>query len=391
MTALVNSGVPRTVDGDALPEGLGADVWLVGAVLTLLTFGLVMVYSATVASADKTLAFNFIPVTNHLIHMMMGVLVMIALRYTPIEWWQWAGKPLLLLSVLSLAVVLLPGIGASVNGSTRWIELGGLRLQPAELTKVLMVVYVAGYLVRKREELGQFTQGIVMVGLVLAVLAGLLLLQPDFGTVVVISVTVMAMLFLGGVRFWHFLLCVVFGCALLALMVWVEPYRLQRITSFMNPWSDPFDTGFQLVQALIAFGRGEWMGVGLGASIQKLYYLPHASNDFLLAVVAEELGLIGVCTVVALFAIVLWRAFAIARRAERLGLFYAARLAEGLSLLLAVQAMINMGVNMGLLPTKGLTLPLMSYGGSSMLATSIALGLLFAIDRATQPRVEPER
>ncbi len=331
MTAFINNGVPRTVDGNALPElpeGLGVDIWLAGAVLTLLTFGLVMVYSATVASSDKTLAFNFIPVTNHLIHMLMGILVMVALRYTPIQWWQWASKPLLLLSLLSLAFVLLPGIGANVNGSTRWIAWGGMRFQPAELTKVLMVVYVAGYLVRKREELGQFTQGMVMVGLVLMVPATLLLLQPDFGSVVVISVTVMAMLFLGGVRFWHFLLCVVIGCALLALLVWVEPYRLQRIMSFMNPWSDPFDTGFQLVQALIAFGRGEWMGVGLGASIQKLYYLPHASNDFLLAVVAEELGLIGVCTVVALFAIVLWRAFAIARRAERLGLFYAARLAE---------------------------------------------------------------
>ena len=391
MTAIVNSGVPQTVNGNALPEGLGADVWLAGAVLSLLTFGLVMVYSATVASGDESLAFNFIPVTNHLIHMMMGILTMIALRYTPIQWWQGAGKPLLLLSMLSLVFVLLPGIGANVNGSTRWIALADMRLQPAELTKVLMVVYVAGYLVRKREELGQFTQGILMVGLVLAVLAVLLLMQPDFGSVVVISVIVMAMLFLGGVRFWHFLLCVAFGCALLAMLVWIEPYRLQRIMSFMNPWSDPFDTGFQLVQALIAFGRGEWMGVGLGASIQKLYYLPHASNDFLLAVVAEELGLIGVCTVVALFAIVLWRAFAIARRAERLGLFYAARLAEGLGLLLAVQAMINMGVNMGLLPTKGLTLPLMSYGGSSMLATSFALGLLFAVDRATQPRAGPER
>jgi len=391
MTAIVNGGVPQTVNGNALPEGLGADVWLAGAVLTLLTFGLVMVYSATVASGDGSLAFNFIPVTNHLMHMLMGILTMIALRYTPIQWWQGAGKPLLLLSMLSLAIVLLPGIGANVNGSTRWIALAGMRLQPAELTKVLMVVYVAGYLVRKREELGQFTQGILMVGLVLAVLAVLLLMQPDFGSVVVIAVTVMAMLFLGGVRFWHFLLCVVFGCALLAMLVWIEPYRLQRIMSFMNPWSDPFDTGFQLVQALIAFGRGEWMGVGLGASIQKLYYLPHASNDFLLAVVAEELGLIGVCTVVALFAIVLWRAFAIARRAERLGQFYAARLAEGLGLLLAVQAMINMGVNMGILPTKGLTLPLMSYGGSSMLATSFALGLLFAVDRATQPRAEPER
>jgi len=391
MNAIVNSGIPQTVNGNALPEGLGADVWLTGAVLTLLTFGLVMVYSATVASGDGSLAFNFIPVTNHLIHMMMGILTMIALRYTPIQWWQGSSKLLLLLSMLSLVFVLLPGIGANVNGSTRWIALAGMRLQPAELTKVLMVIYVAGYLVRKREELGQFTQGILMVGLVLAVLAVLLLMQPDFGSVVVISVTVMAMLFLGGVRFWHFLLCVVFGCALLAMLVWIEPYRLQRIMSFMNPWSDPFDTGFQLVQALIAFGRGEWMGVGLGASIQKLYYLPHASNDFLLAVVAEELGLIGVCTVVALFAIVLWRAFAIARRAERLGMFYAARLAEGMGLLLAVQAMINMGVNMGLLPTKGLTLPLMSYGGSSMLATSFALGLLFAVDRATQPRAEPER
>ncbi|MFV2092813.1 MAG: putative lipid II flippase FtsW [Hyphomicrobiales bacterium] len=391
MTTIVNSDIPRNVDGNALPEGIGADVWLVGAVLTLLTFGLVMVYSTTVASGDQTLAFNFIPVTNHLINMMMGILTMIALRYTPIVWWQGSGKLLLLLSLLSLVFVLLPGIGANVNGSTRWIALGGLRLQPAELTKVLMVVYVAGYLVRKREELGQFTQGIVMVGLVLVVLATLLLLQPDFGSVVVISATVMAMLFLGGVRFWHFLLCVVFAAALLALLVWIEPYRLQRVMSFMNPWSDPFDTGFQLVQALIAFGRGEWLGVGLGASIQKLYYLPHASNDFLLAVVGEELGLVGVTAVVALFAIVLWRGFAIARRAERMGLYYAARLAEGLSLLLVVQAMINMGVNMGLLPTKGLTLPLMSYGGSSMLASSLALGLLFAIDRTTQPRAEPER
>ena len=194
----------------------------------------------------------------------------------------------------------------------------------------------------------------------------------------------MSMLFLGGVRFWHFLLCVIAVCALFALLIWIEPYRLQRFMSFTNPWSDPFDTGFQLVQALIAFGRGEWMGVGLGASIQKLYYLPHASNDFLLAVIAEELGLIGVCVVVALFAVVMWRAFVIARRAEKLGMFYAARLAEGLALLLVIQAMINMGVNMGLLPTKGLTLPLMSYGGSSMLATCFALGLLFAVDRSTQ-------
>jgi cell division protein FtsW len=384
MSMIADNVSPGALNGDVVPDSLGADGWLIGAVLALMTFGLVMVYSATVASGDKTLAFNFIPVTNHLVHILMGVLLMVALRYSPMRWWENAGKPLLLISMLSLAFVLLPGIGANVNGSTRWIAFGGLRIQPAEITKVVMVIYVAGYLVRKRDALDQFSQGIMMVGLVLAVLAALLLMQPDFGSFVVISVTVMSMLFLGGVRFWHFLLCVIAVCALFALLIWIEPYRLQRFMSFTNPWSDPFDTGFQLVQALIAFGRGEWMGVGLGASIQKLYYLPHASNDFLLAVIAEELGLIGVCVVVALFAVVMWRAFVIARRAEKLGMFYAARLAEGLGLLLVVQAMINMGVNMGLLPTKGLTLPLMSYGGSSMLATCFALGLLFAVDRSTQ-------
>jgi cell division protein FtsW len=384
MSMIADNVSPGALNGDAVPDSLGADGWLIGAVLALMTFGLVMVYSATVASGDKTLAFNFIPVTNHLVHILMGVLLVVALRYSPMRWWENAGKPLLLISMLSLAFVLLPGIGANVNGSTRWIAFGGLRIQPAEITKVVMVIYVAGYLVRKRDALDQFSQGIMMVGLVLAVLAALLLMQPDFGSFVVISVTVMSMLFLGGVRFWHFLLCVIAVCALFALLIWIEPYRLQRFMSFTNPWSDPFDTGFQLVQALIAFGRGEWMGVGLGASIQKLYYLPHASNDFLLAVIAEELGLIGVCVVVALFAVVMWRAFVIARRAEKLGMFYAARLAEGLGLLLVVQAMINMGVNMGLLPTKGLTLPLMSYGGSSMLATCFALGLLFAVDRSTQ-------
>jgi len=384
MNTIAESAPAQALNDDVLPDNLGADVWLIGVVLALMTFGLVMVYSATVASGDKTLAFNFIPLTNHLVHILMGILLMVALRYSPMRWWEHAGKPLLLVALLSLAIVLLPGIGANVNGSTRWIAFGGLRLQPAELTKVLMVVYVAGYLVRKRKELGRFSQGIMMVGLVLAALSTLLLLQPDFGSVVVIAVVVMSMLFLGGVRFWHFLLCVITACALFAALVWIEPYRMQRVMSFTNPWSDPFDSGFQLVQALIAFGRGEWLGVGLGASIQKLYYLPHASNDFLLAVVAEELGLVGVGSVVVLFAILLWRTFVIARRAEKLGMFYAARLAEGLGLLLVVQAMINMGVNMGLLPTKGLTLPLMSYGGSSMLATSFALGLLFAVDRSTQ-------
>ena len=392
MTALVQSvGNSQAVKGPPSQASNQTDIWLVGTVLVLLTFGLVMVYSATVASGSQELEVNFSPTLSHLIHILLGALLIVALRFSQLEWWERLSKPLLFLSILSLIIVLLPGIGVNVNGSTRWIDMGSVRVQPAELAKVFMVVYVASYVVRKQDALSNFTQGIVMVGTVMVVMAILLLLQPDFGSVVVISLTVMAMLFLGGVRLWHFMLCVVFATTALVILVWIEPYRLQRIMSFLNPWSDPFDTGFQLIQALIAFGRGEWLGVGLGASIQKLYYLPHASNDFLLAVIAEELGFIGVVAVVVLFAILLWRAFVIARRADRIGMYFAARLAEGVGLLLAIQAMINMGVNMGLLPTKGLTLPLMSYGGSSLLATCVALGLLFAVERSIQPRPGAER
>ena len=392
MTTLVHSsGNSQAVKGPSSQASNETDIWLVGTVLVLLTFGLVMVYSATVASGSQELEENFSSALGHLIHIVLGASLIVALRFSQLEWWEKLSKPLLLLSILSLIVVLLPGIGVNVNGSTRWIAMGSVRVQPAELAKVFMVVYVASYIVRKQDVLSDFKHGIVMVGTVMVALAILLLLQPDFGSVVVISLTMMAMLFLGGVRLWHFMLCVVFAVTALAILIWIEPYRLQRIMSFLNPWSDPFDTGFQLIQALIAFGRGEWLGVGLGASIQKLYYLPHASNDFLLAVIAEELGFIGVVTVVALFTVLLWRAFVIARRADRIGMHFAARLAEGVGLLLAIQAMINMGVNMGLLPTKGLTLPLMSYGGSSLLATCFALGLLFAVERAIQSKPGAER
>lgn len=391
------SAITKTADASqavksAAPESsFQFDVWLAGTVLVLLTFGLVMVYSATVASGSKTLAVNFGPAAAHLAHIVLGLVLILVLRHTRIEWWERYSKQLLVLSILSLVVVLLPGVGVNVNGSTRWIALGGVRIQPAELAKVLMVVYVAGYVVRKTALLDQFKEGVLVVGVVTVAISALLLIQPDFGSVVVISLTVMSMLFLGGVRLGHFTLCLTIAISAFVILVWIEPYRFQRIMSFLNPWSDPFDTGFQLVQALIAFGRGEWLGVGLGASIQKLYYLPHASNDFLLAVIAEELGLVGVSLVVMLFALLLWRTFVIARRAEKVGMFFAARLAEGIGLLLVIQAMINMGVNMGLLPTKGLTLPLMSYGGSSILATCFALGLLFAIDKATYPQPRGER
>lgn len=390
-TTANTAGNAQALRSEPFQAGARGDVWLVGVVLVLLTYGLVMVYSATIASGSKTLAVNFVPLYYHLAHIGAGLLLMFTLRYVPLHWWERLGKPLLLFSMLSLVVVLLPGVGVNVNGSTRWIALGSLSIQPAEFAKVCMVVYVAGYLIRKRDALKRFKEGILMVGLVLTAMSLLLLLQPDFGSVVVISITVLGMMFLGGIRLWHAMLCVIVAGATFSLLIWIEPYRLQRIMSFLNPWSDPFDTGFQLVQALIAFGRGEWLGVGLGASIQKLYYLPHASNDFLFAVIAEELGLLGVSACVVLFSILLWRAFSIARQAERIGMHYAARIAEGMGLLLVVQATINMGVNMGLLPTKGLTLPLMSHGGSSMLAACFALGLLLAVERAIRPQPGTER
>jgi cell division protein FtsW len=244
-----------------------------------------------------------------------------------------------------------------------------------------MIVYAAGYLVRKQEELKFFTQGILMISIVLAVIGMLLLQEPDLGSVVVISLTVFAMLFLGGVRFWHFTAVVGAGLGGMALLTFLSPYRMARITGFLDPWADPFNTGFQLTQALIAFGRGEWLGVGLGASIQKMFYLPAAHTDFLFAVLAEELGLLGVLACMALFGVIVWRAFQIARSAEINGQIYAARLAQGVGLLLGMQAMINMGVNMGALPTKGLTLPFVSYGGSSMIVCCLAAGLLLRVGR----------
>ncbi len=368
-----------------------ADPWLMGALIAMLSFGLVMVYSATVASGNQSLAANFRHIEQHALHVIAGVLLLLVVSRTRVHWWERLSKPLLVVAIISLLVLLMPGIGISVNGSTRWLGVGPLRIQPTEFAKVFMVIYAAGYLTRKREELGNFTQGILMIGIVLAVLALLLLLQPDFGSFVVITLTVGLMLFLGGIRFWHFLLCVLVGVAAMIALTIISPYRMERVTSFLNPWSDPYDSGFQLVQALIAFGRGEWTGVGLGASIQKLYYLPHANNDFLLAVIAEELGLVGVVFVIALFVVLLWRAFAIARRAQSIGQIYAARLAQGIGLLLVVQAIINMGVNMGVLPTKGLTLPFLSYGGSSVLASCFAIGLLFAVDREGRPKPGAQR
>ena len=376
MAAVMTGGVRAA--GRARPVW---DPWLLGCTFVLLAAGVIMVYSASVAYADREMNNSAYFLIRHAGYTILGLLLMAFTVRTRVRWWEKAGPYLLLIGIVSLSVVLLPGIGAHVNGSTRWIRLGIVNLPPSEFMKLFAVVYVAGYLVRKQEALRNFTQGIVMVSLVVAVIGALLLMEPDMGSLVVITVTVFAMLFLGGVRFWHFMMVLGAGAGSMVLLTIISPYRMARTTSFMDPFADPFNTGFQLVQALIAFGRGEWFGAGLGASVQKLFYLPAAHTDFVFAVMAEELGLVAVLAMMALFGIIIVRAFIIARQAEAAGQIYSARLAQGLGLLLGGQAMINMGVNMGLLPTKGLTLPFVSYGGSSMLASCMAMGLLLLIGR----------
>ena len=363
---------------------LAWDPWLVGTAAALILFGVVMVYSASIGYASRASGFSGYYLLRHVVHVLLGLTLMALVVRLRIRLWEMAGPALLLTGIVLLIVVLIPGVGAHVNGSSRWLRLGIMNVQPSELMKLFMIVYVAGYLVRKQGELRNFTQGIVMISLVVAAVGALLLLEPDLGTVVVITFAVFGMLFLGGVRFWHFALVVGAGIGGMVALTVISPYRMGRVTSFLDPWADPFNSGFQLVQALIAFGRGGWLGAGLGASVQKLSYLPAAHTDFLLAVIAEELGLLGVLTVMALFGLLIMRTFAIARQAERVGMIYAARLAQGLGMFLGGQALINMGVNLGMLPTKGLTLPFMSYGGSSMLVSCIALGLLLRIERETR-------
>lgn len=360
------------------------DPWVLTCVATLVCLGLIMVYSASISFAERTTGNAAYYLMRQFAALAVGSVLMYLVMRTPLRLWEQAGPYLLLFGLVLLVLVLIPGIGVTANGSARWLRLGIVNLQPSEFVKLFLVIYVAGYFVRKQEELHNFTQGVVISALVVSAVGILLLQEPDLGAVVVIGMTVLGMLFLAGVRVWHFGVVGLAAIATVGLLTVIAPYRLERFIAFLDPWADPFDSGFQLVQALIAFGRGEWIGVGLGASVQKLYYLPAAHTDFLFAVTAEELGLLGVLVVLALFALLVTRAFVISRRAQDVGLLFAARLAQGIALLLGIQAAISMGVNMGVLPTKGLALPFLSYGGSSMLASLMAVGLLLMIERETR-------
>lgn len=356
----------------------------------LLALGLVMVYSASIATAEasKFSGYNAAYfLVRHGVFLTVGVAAGVIAFQVPIKGWQRFAPYLFLACAALLIVVLIPGVGREVNGSRRWIPLLVANLQPSEFMKLFAVLYAAGYTLRKASVLHRdqplrdsIVKGFLPLFSAMLLIGWLLLREPDFGAFAVILVIALGILFLGGLDLrlvGSLLLLVPVG---LATLIWIAPYRLQRLTGFLDPWSDPFDKGYQLSHALIAFGRGEWFGVGLGASVEKLFYLPEAHTDFLLAVIAEELGFVGVLLVIGLFSWLILRAFAIGRQAARLARPYAALVAQGMGLWLGVQTLINMGVNMGVLPTKGLTLPLLSFGGSGIVANCVALAILLRVD-----------
>jgi len=359
------------------------DAGLLWAGLCLLTLGLVMVYSASISLAETSKFTGGRPgyfLARHAVFLAVGVVASMLVFQVPMHLWQRFAPWLFLCGVLLLGLVLVPGFGREVNGARRWLSLGIANLQPSELMKLFAVLYAADYTVRKAALMHSFKRGLLPMFSVMLVVGWLLLHEPDFGAFVVISAIAMGILFLGGMNarwFAGLLLLLAVGFAGLVLS---SPYRMQRIFGFMDPWSDAYGKGYQLSHALIAFGRGEWLGVGLGASVEKLLYLPEAHTDFLLAVIGEELGFVGVALVIGLFAWLLVRAFAIGRLAVQLERPYSALVAQGIGVWFGVQAFINMGVNMGVLPTKGLTLPLMSFGGSGILANCVALAILLRID-----------
>jgi cell division protein FtsW len=366
------------------PRRLVLDPWVIGPVAALLLIGLVMVASASIGISEKETGEAFYYFQRQVIYVLAGLLAAAVGLAVPTRVWDKYSMYLMAAALLLLLLVLIPGIGASVNGARRWMRLGVMNFQVSELARVLLLTYIASYAVRRADDLRANFVGFMKPVGVLALAAVLLLLEPDFGAATVLLATGIAVLFLAGAKLHHLLVPVVLGTGALGALAVLSPYRLRRLTGFLDPWGDPFNSGFQLVQSLIAIGRGEWFGVGLGASVQKLFYLPEAHTDFVFAVFAEEFGFLGVAIVIGLFALLVGRALKISRDAAVAGQTFQSYLAAAIGIWLGLQAFVNIGVNMGLLPTKGLTLPLLSYGGSSMLITLGWIGVLLRINHDTQ-------
>lgn len=361
----------------------GFDQALLWVTVALLAFGLVMVYSASVAMPDNPKFARYRHdhfLVRHAAFIALAFVVSVFTFQVPVATWEKVAPWLFIASLMLLILVLIPHLGKGVNGARRWLVLGFMSFQPSELAKFAVLLYAANYMVRKMDVKERFFRAVLPMAAAVAVVGMLLLAEPDMGAFMVIAVIAMGILFLGGMNWRLFAGLIVMLLIGFVMLIWLSPYRMQRVVGFMDPWADPYGKGYQLSHALIAFGRGEWLGVGLGASVEKLFYLPEAHTDFLLAVIAEELGFAGVLVIIVLFAWLVARGFTIGRRAAALDRPFQSLVAQGIGLWIGVQAIINMGVNMGVLPTKGLTLPLLSFGGSAIAATCVAIGILLRVD-----------
>nr|WP_099034665.1 cell division protein FtsW [Lacimicrobium alkaliphilum] len=354
------------------------DLGLLLIALSLMSLGLVIVTSASMPTAARMFDSPFHFAIRHGIYLVLAISAALITMQIPMRWWQASNVYLLLLSLVLLVAVLL--VGRTVNGSTRWLAIGPLTLQAAEPAKLFFFCYLAGYLVRRYEEVTENLKGFIKPLAVLFLLALLLLMQPDLGTVVVMFATTVGLLFLAGAKLWQFFGLLLSGLSAVVALIMFEEYRLRRITAFLDPWADPFGSGYQLTQSLMAYGRGHFSGQGLGNSLQKLEYLPEAHTDFIMAILAEELGFIGVCAVLALLMMLVIKALRLGNLALQQERYFEGYLAHAIGIWLAFQTAVNVGASAGILPTKGLTLPLVSYGGSSMILMSIAVAILVRID-----------
>ena len=369
----------------AIIQRFGSDRSLLTVCIALLVMGYMMVASASLHLGMRFFDNAFHYPTRQFIHIILGLIVASVIVCIEMEFWKKYSSWLFIAGLVLLVLVLIFGI--KVNGSTRWLSLGFMRIQVSEIVKLVSVLYIASYVTRYQNDIRQSNYALFKPLGLFSIAGLLLLLEPDFGSVVVIFTIAMGIMFLSGARLWQFFIVLVILGILATLLVYFSPYRWERMTSFVDPWNDGkqgLGSGFQLIQALISFGRGEWFGVGIGNGLQKLFYLPEGHTDFLFSVLAEEAGLFGVTVIIVLFSLLVWRAFAIASHAEQAGQDFSGLVAYGLGIWFGFQAFVNMGVNMGMLPTKGLTLPLMSYGGGSMIIMCSALALLFRIQSEAQ-------
>ena len=361
--------------------GLTPDPTLLGISLALILVGLVAISSASIEYAQINYDSTWFHTSRHLIYMLIAAVGAVAIYRVPLQFWEDTGWVWLFVALGLLILVLIPGVGREVNGSQRWLPIGPFTLQPSEFAKMAMIIYLAGYMVRREHEVRNEWQGFLKPMAVLFAATLLLMVEPDFGATVIVAGSAFGMLFLAGVKLGHFLLVLAGALGALLVLVVSEPYRVKRLTAYTDPWADPYDTGFQLTQSLIAFGRGEWFGVGLGNSVQKLFYLPEAHTDFVFSIWAEETGFVGAFTVILLYAALIGRILWVGRAAQLATYAFGAYVCYGVALVLSGQAFVNMGVSSGLLPTKGLTLPFVSYGGTSLIVCCAMLALVLRIDQ----------